>query len=225
VEEKPKKSAEPKGAPGVAKAKPAKAAPKAKKPASEAKQGSRELDAKTIRIGLAALIAVVLVVALAFDIFGGDDSSSEEASKPGGNAVGLSESALIARAGSLEHPVYWVGGRVGTESYELDKASTGNVYIRYLTGDAQAGDPGAEFLTVGTYPVPEASKALHEGAKTATEGQKLSRHDGFEALSSPQSTNAYVVFDDEPELQIEIYSPQPGEAAELATSGALEPLG
>jgi hypothetical protein len=214
VGEKSKKSPASKDSPSAAKDQPAKA-----------KKGSKELDAKTIRIALAALIAVVLIVALAFDIFSGDDSSSEEASKPGGNVVGLSESALIARAGSFEHPVYWVGGRVGTESYELDKASTGNVYIRYLTGGAQAGDPRAEFLTVGTYPVAEASKALHEGAKTAEEGQTLSQHEGFEVLSSPQSTNAYVVFDDQPELQVEIYSPQPGEAAELATSGALKPLG
>jgi hypothetical protein len=180
---------------------------------------------KTIRTAVAALIVVVaLVVVLVNALEGGDDSSEKESTKLGEDAVALSEAALLARAKSFEHPVYWVGGRVGTDSYELDTTEDGNVYVRYLTGDAKAGDPRANFLTIGTYPVQEARRALEKGAKTAKEGQKLSRHKGFEVLSSPGSTNAYVVFEEEPELQIEIYSPQPGEAADLATSGALVPL-
>ncbi len=56
------------------------------------------------------------------------------------------------------------------------------------------------------------------------EGQTLSKHDGYEVLSSSGATNAYVVFEDRPDVQVEVFSPQAGEAAELATSGALKLL-
>jgi hypothetical protein len=180
-----------------------------------------ELDAKTVRLGVAGLIAVVVVVVLAVGFFGGDESSDKESS---GNAVSLSESELQAEASNLGHAVYWVGARPDTESYELTSTPDGRVYIRYLTGGAKAGDPHPNFLTVGTYRVPEADQALRT-AKEAGQGTTLSKHEGYEVLGSESGSSAYVVFEAEPELQIEIFSPNPGEATELANSGALAPLG
>ena len=202
--------------------------PDAKKPVAGKKPGAKKLDVKTVRLGFAALLVVVAVIVGAVVLLGGDDSdngSSESSSEEGKEVVALSESELLARASSLGHVVYWIGPRVGTESYELTTSSDGDVYIRYLIGGAEAGDPKSEFLTVGTYPVADATQALQMGADAAEGGPTVSREDGYEVLGSEDETNAYVVFDDQPELQVEIYSPQTGEANDLATSGALKPLG
>jgi hypothetical protein len=181
-----------------------------------------KLDAKTVRIGIAGLIALVVVVVVAVNLLGGDDNSSSSESSTG--KVALSESELVARAGSLEHTAYWVGTQSGTESYELTTTTDGRIYIRYLTGGAKAGDPRPNFLTVGTYSVPDAKEALHN-AETSNAGMTLTAHEGYEVLEGESGTDAYVIFDNQPELQIEIFSPNPGEANELASSGALKPLG
>jgi hypothetical protein len=176
---------------------------------------------KTARLGAAALLVVVgLIVGIAALAGGGSGSSSEGG---GSEAVSLSASELLAKAGSLSGPAYWIGPRAGTSSYELTDTPDGRIYIRYLTGGTAAGDPRPDFLTVGSYPVAEAAKAL-EGVANSGEGQTLSHRQGYEVLSSSGATNAYVVFDEQPDIQVEVFSPQAGEAAQLATSGALRPL-
>lgn len=185
---------------------------------------SRGLDVKTVRLGIAGLLVVAAVVLGAIALFGGDSGDGSSAGSET-NAVALSLPELLAEVSELGQPVFWAGPQAGVESYELSTTPDGRVYIRYLTGDAEAGDPRADFVTVGTYPVAAAQQALRDATKAAAGEQALSRHDGFQALSSEDATNAYVVYDDQPEVQIEIFSPQPGEAAELATSGALKPLG
>lgn len=177
---------------------------------------------KVRRWVLAGLIAAGVVV-LAIVLFGGDsgdDSSSSGEAEA--EAVALSEAELLAEASGLGGPAYWVGPREGTESYELTTTEDGRIYIRYLTGDAEAGDESAEFISVGTYPFPEAKAWLQRSARGS--GGEVEQGQGYELLVG-DSNNAYVVFDDEPDLQVEIYSPEPGEAEQLARDGALSPLG
>lgn len=193
------------------------------------KAGVEKLDVKKVRTGLAALLAVTALILGAIALFdggSGDSSSSSTGSGSEGEsiAVALSESELLAQVSSLGLPAFWVGPRAGTSSYELSTPPDGRVYIRYLTGDAEAGDPHPDFLTVGTYPVPEAKKALEEATRAGEGGQTLSQEEGYKVLASPEATNAYVVFDNQPDAQVEIFSPQPGEAAELAKSGTLKPV-
>jgi hypothetical protein len=209
--------------------KPAKAAAEKgslgkKKPGE--KSGFGKLNVKRVRLGLAALLVLAALVVGAIALLGGSDESESASggSEFESNAVALSASELLAKAGALSGPVFWIGPRAGTDSYEFSSTPDGRVYIRYLTGGAEAGDPRADFLTVGTYPVPEAAQALADAAKSGEGGRKLSQHEGYEVLSSKGSTNAYVVFEDQPELQIEVFSPQPGEAATLAASGVLKPV-
>jgi hypothetical protein len=182
----------------------------------------RELDPVTVRRAIAGLIAATVLVVLAIVIFGGDDDSGGGSS---GEAVALSESELLEKSGTLGHPTYWVGPRPGTTSYELTTTPDGRNYIRYLTGDAEAGDPLPSFLTVGTYSVPNAKQALQKAIEGGEGKVKVSHHDGYEVLAGGSGANAYVVFDDQPDLQIEVFSPRPGEALKLANSGALIPLG
>jgi hypothetical protein len=48
--------------------------------------------------------------------------------------------------------------------------------------------------------------------------------DGFELRKGTSGQNEYVVFDDQPDLQIEIFHLTPGRALQFAKSGALQPL-
>lgn len=184
----------------------------------------RELDPITVRRAIAGLIAVGVLVVLGIVVFGGS-SGSQGGSNAGssGEPVALSESELREEANNLGQPIYWVGPRPRTTSYEFTATPDGRYYIRYLTGGAEAGDPLPKFLTVGTYDVPDAHRALKKA--TATDGGKLSQHRGYMVLSHQGGTDAYVVFDDQPDLQIEVFSPVPGVATALANSGALTPLG
>jgi hypothetical protein len=175
----------------------------------------RELD---VRIWIAGLIVVIIVAAGAIALLDGGDS--DEGSP--GEAVALSESELRTEAGSLSHPAFWVGPRPGTTSYELTSTPDGRIYIRYLTGEAEAGAPQPDYLTIGTYSIPGARQALHKAGREGSE--KVSQYKGYEVLNGGGS-NAYVVFDSQPDLQVEVFSPEPGEAAELAASGSLKPLG
>jgi hypothetical protein len=192
---------------------------------SEGGRDLKKVDVKTVRTVVAALLVALGLVLGAIALLGGDSDEDSSEGSTATNAVALSESELLARVGELGQPAFWVGPRAGTESYELSSASDGRVYVRYLTDGAEAGDPRPEFLTVGTYPVADASEALQTRASGENASYELSQHDGYEALTADAQTNAYVVFDDQPTLQIEVYSPVPGEAADLANSGALKPVG
>ncbi len=178
-----------------------------------------KLDVNKVRLCVGGLIAVVVAVVLVVNALDDDESQADRS-----ETTVLSRAQLLARAGSLSHPVYWVGPQPGTERYELTVSPGEQIYVRYLPSGAQSEDQRPEFLTVGTYAVPDARGALEIAAGNAKQGESLSKQDGFEMMSGPGSDHAYVVFDSQPELQIEIFSPRPGEAEKLATSDALRPL-
>ncbi len=169
-------------------------------------------------IGLVALVAAGLLVFLGTRLLGDDDD--DEPAVP----VALSESELTGAAGELGPTVYWVGPQPAISEYELTKTDDGRIYIRYLTEGKDAGDPGADFLTVGTYPVPNALTHLQD-AEAKGQAKAISKQAGYSVLESASGQSAYVVFDDHPDLEIEIFDPQPGKALELAKSGSLRPLG
>lgn len=187
----------------------------------------KKLDAKTARLGLAALLVVlaVLIGGIALLSGGSGGGSSKSSPEAEGGPMAFSESELRTQASKLGHPVYWIGPRPGTSSYELSEPQEGTVYVRYLTGGAEAGDPQADYLTVGTYAVPEAAQALQKATTESEGAQELTQHEGYVVLGSANEFNAYIVFNDQPDLQVEIFSPQKGEAVELAGSGFLKPIG
>jgi hypothetical protein len=160
-----------------------------------------------------ALIAVVVVW-----LTQGDDSSSTAgASEP--EAVTASQlSEFAAEQGT---PVYWLGERRG-RSYELTDYSPGPVYIRYLTGGAEAGDKQARFVTVATYPGDDGIAALRKAAREQ-KGAKLGKtDDGAVLLIDPTSPdNAHLAYPGA-NLQVEVYSPVPGEALRLAARGDVQ---
>lgn len=177
------------------------------------------MDVRTVRIVVGALVGIALIVFLIVKVTGGDDDSGDRSSN---GALGLTQGELIDKSASLGHTFYWVGPRPGTDQYEFTATPDGRFYVRYLTGDAQPGDPSADFVSVGTYVVQNAIQALKQGATEAD--SKVIRQGGYQFFAG-QRNNAYVVFNDEPDLQVEVYSPRQGEAIQLVTSGDLVQVG
>jgi hypothetical protein len=177
-----------------------------------------EFDVKTVRVFAAAVLAVGLAAFLIVSHLRGGESR-----KDGSTDGVLSRSELLGRAGTLSHPAYWLGPQPGASSYELTTADE-QIYVRYLPG-AEPENPRPDFLIVGTYVVPDAWHALKLlVAGNAKQKEKLTKGNGFEMMSSPSSKHAFVVFDNHPELQVEVFSPNAGDPQRLASSGALRPL-
>lgn len=168
---------------------------------------------------LLVVLSVALVGAVTLWIFRDDDSSSSAAAEP--EAVTASELSDFAAEQST--PVYWLGER-GDDTYELTDSSSGRVYIRYLPEGTDAGDERADFVTVATYPSNDGVAELGKAAREET-GAKLGKtDDGAVLLIDPASpNNAHLAYRGA-NLQIEIYSPVPGEALRLAARGAVRPI-
>lgn len=167
---------------------------------------------------LLVVLSIALVAVVVVWLVSDDDSSSTEA-----------EPEIVAAAqvpefvAEKDKPVYWLGERPGAK-YELTESPSGRVFIRYLTGDAEAGDERADFLTVATYPSDDGIAELRRAAREQ-EGAELGRtDDGAVLLIDPASpNNAHLAYPG-PNLQIEVYSPVPGQALRLASRGAVQPV-
>ncbi len=168
---------------------------------------------------LLVVLSVALVAAVIVWIGNGSDSSGPALGEPEVVTAGeLSEFAA-------EHgrPVYWLGVRPGAR-YELTETEGGRVYLRYLRGDAQAGDKRADFITVATYPAANGVASLRLAAH-GQKGGKLGRtKNGAVLLIDPSSPdNAHLAYPGA-NLQIEVFSPAPGEALRLAAKGDVQPV-
>lgn len=160
-----------------------------------------------------ALIAVVIVW------IAGDDSSSPQPGEP----AALSTTELSDFADEQDAPVYWLGERPG-ETYELTDSESGRIYVRYLPKGVDTGDERASFVTVATYPEEGGVAALRKAARNE-DGAKLGKtDDGAVLLIDPGAPkNAHLAYPGA-DVQIEVYSPVPGEALRLAARGEVQPV-
>jgi hypothetical protein len=160
------------------------------------------------------LLVAVLLVGLA-----GCGSSDDGVALTAGEPKVVSASQLSDFAGAADVPVYWLGERLGSK-YELTETETGRIFVRYLRGDATAGDPRSSFDTVATYPSAGGAAKLRHAAR-AQGGAELGRAaDGAVLLADPAATSAYLAYPDG-DVQVELYSPEPGQAKRLAVAGAV----
>jgi hypothetical protein len=158
--------------------------------------------------------AVVLLVGLC-----GCDSSDDGVSLTPGEPQVVSASQLSDFAEAADTPVYWLGERLGSR-YELTETDAGRIYVRYLRGEAKAGDPRSSFTTVATYPSEDGVAKLRHAARTQ-DGAELGRAgDGAVLLADPSATSAYLAYPGG-NVQVELYIPEPGQAKRLAAAGAV----
>lgn len=165
--------------------------------------------------GLIVVAALVLGLPAWLAACGGGDA---DLSLTAGEPEVVSASQLADFAAEAATPVYWVGEREGTE-YELTETDSGRIYVRYLRGGAKAGDPRSNFLTVGTYPAEDGVATLRQAAG-AEGGVKLMRAgDGALLFVDPSSEDSVHLAYPDGDTQIEVYSPVPGQALRLSSTG------
>jgi len=175
----------------------------------------RELHA-VLPLGAAVLVAAVV---------GGWLLLRYEAPAPAPKPVGpvlVGQARLTQFAASIGHPVYWAGP-AGAMSYELTQTPSGRVYVRYLPTHTAAGDPRANFLTVGTYPSDHAYTDLERAAKGNDVVSARLDDGALMVVGSKTPTNVYLAYRNLP-YQIEVFDPSGTTARELALTGKIEPI-
>jgi hypothetical protein len=178
----------------------------------------KTLGSTGLRIG--ALVAVLVGLALvAWLVLGGDD---DDGGNPPGTAEEVSVEDLQARAAEKDRPVYWAGPQSDT-TYEFTETSDGSTYVRYLSGDAEPGDPSPDFLTVATYPLENGyARVVAASEEEGVESEELP-NGGLAILDPDRPSSVYLAYEGEP-YQVEVYDPSADRAVELVTSGAVQPV-
>ncbi len=168
-----------------------------------------------IALALVGLAAVMLVVWLV----SGDDDSSEGDS---GEAEVVSVDSLrdIVSGGPI---VYWAGEKQETE-IELSQPEAGRTYVRYLTDGAEAGDPRAGFLTVGTYVQADPVAALRRQGREPGGVLSSAPGDATVYFSRNQPHSVYLAYPGV-DVEIEVYDPSFVRALQLVKSGQIVAVG
>jgi hypothetical protein len=204
--------------PAVAKPKPGEAS-SAKPPAPEGKSSG----VKVPRLGavLAGAIVVALVAWLIFHDGGG--GGSDESAKPGEPSAATAGS-LQEMAARLGSPIYWAGPQNGSELEVTESEGGERIYVRYLTGGAEIGDPRPDFLTVGTYAFEDPVRALKRQAKESGGELRTAPGGATVYISRKRPQSVYLAYPGV-EVEIEVYDPDPRTARSLVTSGQIAPVG
>jgi hypothetical protein len=176
------------------------------------------LGSPHVRLG--ALLAVGLAVFLVGWLVIGREG--DETAAPAAGASTASETELRNFAKSASHPVYWTGPKSGF-TYELTRTTDGRVYVRYLPEGTNVGDPRARFLTIGTYPRPNAFGELKRAARADGAVSLNLGRGGLAVFSQKRPTSVYFGYPDA-RYQVEVYHPSPDEARRLALAGEVVPV-
>jgi hypothetical protein len=177
----------------------------------------RSLPWRIVVAVLAALVAGGLVLWWVHR----DDGGTSPTATTGTRA--LSTTQLRAFAAANGFPVYWAGAQAG-KTYELSQTAGGErVFVRYLPPGVKPGDRRADFLTIGSYRLPNAYAAT-KAAGREPGAVALPLPDGALAVyGRNRPTNVYLARPGSP-VQVEVFSPAPGDALQLITSGRVLPL-
>jgi hypothetical protein len=174
------------------------------------------------RIGLGAVVALVLAGGVIAWVFAGRDSSSPTNGPVAAPIapVALSASGLGTLAQTVRQPIYWAGPREHY-LYELKRTPDKKVYIRYLPPGVDAGVASSKYLIIATYPFVGALDAL----KSLAGGQGVKLPGGGLALvDEKHPTSVHLAFPNV-DYQVEVYDPSPARALAVASSGQVQPAG
>lgn len=165
--------------------------------------------------------AVVVLAALAIVILVSSGDEEPQTAANGAEIVSVDE--LRERAALQATPVYWAGERPETE-LELSQQGGGQTYVRYLTGDAEVGDPRPAYLTVGTYETPDAIAVLRRQSRQA-DGVLAKAPGGATVYFSRNDPRSVYLAYPGVDAQVEVYDPSFERALRLVNSGRIVPVG
>jgi hypothetical protein len=173
------------------------------------------------RVRPALVLAVAGVLAGAVVIAGCGDSTTKSDSPAkttatNTKAVAVTPDGLRALGVKMQQPIFWVGP--GTDKqYESSRTSNGRVIVRYLPAGALVGTPKL-YLTVGTYKLSDAYAATQFAAKKSGAVRLEAPGDAIAFSTKARPLNAWVTYPGS-RYQIEVFSPKPGLARALVSSG------
>jgi hypothetical protein len=151
--------------------------------------------------------------------FGDLNASTPAPAAPEATAASVGD--LRSLAGSLGHPIYWVGPKKGY-TYELAQ-SGGGVYLRYLPPGVQVGAKGL-YLTVATYPFPGAFGAIRALAKNKRERPVKLPDGGLAVIDATHPRNIHLAYPGST-VQVELFDPSPARIRQIAGSGQVSAIG
>jgi hypothetical protein len=137
---------------------------------------------------------------------------------PTATPTAVAPAGLKSIAASLGHPIYWAGPRRGY-TYELTQTSTGSVYIRYLPPSVPVGAKDA-YLTVATYPFPDALAAVQRAAKGNKAGTIKLSGGGLAVVDLQYPKSVHLAFP-KSDVQVEVFDPSPAQARRVVSSGKI----
>lgn len=162
---------------------------------------------------------VVTALAVAAAGCGGSDASSNSTHSTSSASAEIVSADSLRETASEAIPIYWAGEREGTK-LELSRPDKKRTYVRYLTGDAEAGDKRADFLTVSTYVESNAVVSLRRQSKRSggTLGHAPGNATVYFDRENPQSV--YLAYPGAP-VEVEVFDPNFKRALGLVDSGQI----
>jgi hypothetical protein len=174
-------------------------------------------------LAFAAILVGVAVWGLTACNRDGDPSTgSSEMAMATGDARIVSESDLPGLPSEVGHQVFWAGALSGTK-LEFSSDETGNVHLRYLTEDAEAGDAKQSYLNIGSYPFAgayQATRKLANGPNVV----KVTEHGGIGFYDPSNPYSVIIAWPSQPDLQVEVYDPEKNRALDIVRSGDIVPV-
>jgi hypothetical protein len=192
-------------------------------------QLTRPLPTSRPRIGVGTVLVLALAAGLVAWVLidrneqpGSSPPTAAPAAAPPPTAGGpriMTADGLSALAGLRSQAIYWASARPGAV-YEVTETADGQVYVRYLPSEAQLGSPRPDFLTVATYPRPNAYADI-EAAARRPGATTIELPDGLAVYDEATPTSVYVAYRGSTE-QVEVYSPSALEARRVVESGRVQ---
>jgi hypothetical protein len=171
---------------------------------------------------LALRLVVILAAALGVAVGGWwlvtRDHGSLNGAKPSAASVG----ELRALPSSVGHVVYWAGAKPSF-AYELTRTNRDYVYVRYLPQGVEVGDKRPQFLTIGTYPKPNAFAGVEKAAKRKGEIVRKIGNGGLAVASLRRPQSVYFAYPGS-DVLVEVYDPSSAQALQAVVSGQVKPI-
>lgn len=170
---------------------------------------------------MTAVLAVTLATGFGVWLLarGGDEPERRRGSA--GDAARMVSPGELRELAAAEGPVYWAGPDAGA-TLELSRRGGAGIFVRHLPDGAEPGDRTGH-LTIGTYVLRDAVGAIRRSGRA--KGARLFRLDrgGLAVTNRNRPANAYFAYPGQP-VQVEVYDPEPGRAAELVRAGRIVPV-